>query len=286
VQATNYAAVNAAPIAVGRIIGAATVGLYSRSYQLISLPMVQLAAPLTRVVVPILAHVKRTQDIVAAARRIQLVLTYALVPLIAFLLVGGDPLVVLLFGEPWRGGGTLSQILALGAIFQAMGYIHYWLYVRMGKLVALWIYELAVWTCVSPLYFVFGDRGASAIAALYSIGLFLNWLTVGIFGLRQIGLPRSQFMVPSLRRLAWLTPVIACGVVARETASAAGMSDVLTLLTSTSISLVIAAALLIDPKFRAEIRVFIAVIGGVRSGRIGNPSGTDRANVMGPSEGR
>lgn len=260
VQSTNYIAVNAAPIAVGRLIGAASAGLYSRSFQLISFPLVQLAAPLTRVVVPLLAQVETTDQLVRAARRIQMALACTLLPLVVFLLVGGEPLVVVLFGDPWRPAGTLTQILAIGGIYQTLGYVNYWLFVHIGRLGTLWLLETGVWVAIVPLYFAFGHLGAPIIAAVYAVGLLLNWLVVGTIGLRILHLPVAEFMVPSLRRLGVVILVATCGISGRQWAVACEVSPFWTVVASSLAALVPLPLLACSARFRRELLCFSDVM--------------------------
>jgi polysaccharide transporter, PST family len=265
---TNYAAVYAAPAAVGQALGAAAVGLYSRAFQLVAFPLVQLAGPLTRVVVPILAHVDDGAPLVAAAKRVQLVMTYGLLPFIALIIVGGSDLVEVLFGPDWRGSGPLAQILAAGGVFQIFGYVNYWLFARKGRLGLLWMLEASVWIPIAASYFVFNTRGAVWIASLYALSLMLNWLLSTVFGLSRLGLPAMEFLGPSLRRLVFLTPVLAAGIGVSEALANRGWSAVWTLATATAASLLVVAVVALVPTFRHELRDFAGVLANVRKRKL------------------
>lgn len=263
-QLTSYLGVNAAPIAVGRALGTAAVGLYTRAYQLVSFPLVQLAAPLTSVVVPILAHVADGPDLIAAAKRVQLVMAYALLPLLVLIIVGGGDLAEMLFGLSWRPSGYIAQVLAVGGIFQVFGYINYWLFIRMGRLGALWAFEGVVWIFATAAYFLLAAQGAVLVAALYSAGLFMNWLAVTTLGLRIIGLPTKEFLVPSLKRLVFLAPVLTTGVVIREVLVRAGWGAIWTLFAALGSSLLAVGIGSLIPSFGRELREFITILGNFR----------------------
>jgi PST family polysaccharide transporter len=268
IDVTNYAAVYAAPAAVGQAFGAAAVGLYTRAFQLVAFPLVQLAGPLTRVVVPILAHVADGPDLVAAAKRVQLAMAYALLPLLAFIIVGGGDLIEILFGPDWRGSGPIAQILAVGGIFQVFGYVNYWLFTRKGRLGLLWMIDASVWVPITASYFFLNDRGAEWIATLYATSLFLNWLMSTGVGLRLLGLPSKEFFGPSLKRLMFLTPVMAVGLVVREALAHQGWHAIWVLAGATLSSLLVVAALLLVPSFRHECREFLAVLANVRRRKV------------------
>ena len=264
IDVTNYAAVYAAPMAVGQALGAAAVGLYNRAFQLVAFPLVQLAGPLTRVVVPILAHVDEGPKLVAAAKRVQLAMAYALLPFLVFIIVGGADLVDVLFGPDWRSSGPLAQILAVGGVFQIFGYVNYWMYTRKGRLGLLWVLDASVWIPITALYFVFNVRGAVWIATLYAVSLVLNWLVSTLIGLRRLGLPPMEFLRPSLIRLVFLIPVVGVGLVVSEVLSHDGMGAGATLSLATGASLAVVAVLLFVPIFRREIREFIGIFANVR----------------------
>jgi PST family polysaccharide transporter len=264
IDVTNYAAVYAAPAAVGQALGAAAVGLYTRAFQLVAFPLVQLAGPLTRVVVPILAHVDDGPDLVAAAKRVQLAMTYALLPVLAFIIVGGSDLVEVLFGQDWRASGLFAQILAAGGIFQIFGYVNYWIFTHKGRLGLLWLLDASVWIPITAMYFVFSGRGAAWVAALYAASLVLNWLASTLIGLPRLGLPAREFLLPSLKRLVYLTPVVAVGLVVSEALAHNGWHAIWTLTAASASSLLVVAVLALVPPFRYELREFLGVLASVR----------------------
>lgn len=264
IDVTNYAAVYAAPAAVGQALGAAAVGLYSRAFQLVAFPLVQLAGPLTRVVVPILSHVEDGPKLVAAAKRVQLVMAYALLPFVALIIVGGGDLVEVMFGPDWRAAGLLAQILAVGGVFQVLGYVNYWLFARMGRFGLLWMLEASVWIPIAASYFVFSTRGAAWIASLYAVSLLLNWLMSTTVGLRRLGLPAMEFLWPSLRRFGFLIPVVGVGLVVGEVSAGGERPALWTLAATCGGSLLVVALLALIPAFRSEVREFLGVLAKVR----------------------
>lgn len=253
-QATNYVAVNSAPAAVGRALGASAVGVYSRAFQLASIPLVQLASPLTRVAVPMLAHTRNDADLVTMVRRVQLLLAFTLMPLLVLLGVGGAPLVEVLFGSAWVEGGETLQILAVGGLFQVAGYAFFWLFIQKGRLATLWLCELAVWAVLVPLFFAAAEWGQDAVAGLYALGLMANWLLVGTAGCRRIGIVVGELMLPSLHRLSCFGVLMALGTLAREiTEHATQTSAFVVVLVSFVSSGVGGVFLLAISKFREEV---------------------------------
>lgn len=268
IDVTNYAAVYAAPAAIGQALGATAVGLYTRAFQLVAFPLVQLAGPLTRVVVPILAHVEDGPKLVAAAKRIQLAMAYALLPILALIIIGGAELIEILFGPEWRPSGRIAQILAVGGVFQIFGYVNYWMYTRKARMGLLWAIDAPVWIPITATYFIFNTHGAVWVAALYALSLLLNWLSSTLIGLHKLGLPALEFLKPSLVRLALLTPVVGVGLTVSEVLSRDGWSAIWTFTTATACALVVVALLLLVPVFRGELREFLQILANVRKRKL------------------
>lgn len=261
VQATNYAAVNLPSIVLGRVAGAAAVGLFSRAYQLVALPMVQLAAPLTRVVVPMFALVRSTEGLQSAARKVHLLVSNVLLLVLSLIFVGGTPLVVVLFGEAWASAGWPVIILATGGLFQAVGYINYWLFVQRGRLGLLWILESISWAVAAPLYFLLSEGGATGVAATYATGLLVNWLLVSLVGLPRLDLQPRDFLVPSLCRLLWFCPPLFMGTIARELAIGAGWpSGAVLAISIVAHCLALAASFTVNAQFRNEWRLVVSTV--------------------------
>jgi Membrane protein involved in the export of O-antigen and teichoic acid len=225
-QTTNYASVNLPPVIIGRVLGASAVGLFTRSYQLVALPLVQLAAPLTRVVVPILSRSSASSSLQSRALRVHLLVSCALLSTVSLVFVGGSDLLEFLFGSAWSVNDFTVEILAIGGLFQGAGYINYWLFAQAGRLGTLWGFELAVWVAVTPLYFLGSIREPSYFALIYSFGLFSNWLVVSVFGLPRLGLSPSAFLLASVRRLACVGLAAALGAGVRHCLDGLGLGVV------------------------------------------------------------
>ena len=136
-----------------------------------------------------LSRTTNDQDLVRVAQRIQLMMTYLLLPMLTLIAVGGEALIALLFGPSWVAAGPVLQVLAIGGVFQVLGYVHYWLFIQKNRLAILWYFELATWSVIVPTYFIVGSRGMVAIALLYACGLVCNWALVGRFGIPRAARP-------------------------------------------------------------------------------------------------
>jgi len=117
----NYVARNADSFAVGRWIGTASLGLYNRAYNLMSLPHTYAGSVMTSVLFPLFAQAQGDQ---ARVRRGYLLLTQmtAMVagPAMATLAIVAPHLVLTVYGPRWAGVVQPLQILCIAGYFRAL----------------------------------------------------------------------------------------------------------------------------------------------------------------------
>lgn len=190
-QVFNYVASSVDSVAIGRSHGAEILGVYSRAFQLVSLPVGQVVAPLTRLILPRAAalvvnrHDGRFEAFVVNVCR---VLCLALLPMIAALSVASTDVLSLLFGDAWASGGGWAVVLAVGASFQAAGYVHYWMALAYGRARLLFLSELPGRLFVVLVVWPSAAFGVSSVAwvvvggqiLVYVVGLFLIPPRVGV----------------------------------------------------------------------------------------------------------
>jgi O-antigen/teichoic acid export membrane protein len=121
-------------VLIGRKWGAGPLGLYSRAYNLLLLPVRQLSAPARSVAVPTFS---RTQDDPERFSRYYLrtinLMMWIGVPVFAFLFVAAEPVIVLALGKQWREAAPVFRILSISALGQLMFESTIWLFVSRGE---------------------------------------------------------------------------------------------------------------------------------------------------------
>jgi O-antigen/teichoic acid export membrane protein len=117
----NYAARNGDYFVVGRWLGATDLGLYSRAYQLISLPMYQFSSVISNVLFPVYS---RMQDDTLALRRAYIASVFfsaiTVIPLLTSLAIAAPEVMAGVFGPQWTGAIASLQILCLGGVFHSI----------------------------------------------------------------------------------------------------------------------------------------------------------------------
>jgi len=166
----QYFARNADNALIGKFWGAYELGLYSRAYQMLLMPMQQINAPLAAVAVPALSRLadspERYRD---AYLKILEKLVMITMPLGAFMIATSDWLVLLLLGPQWKETSTIFMLLGIAAIIQPVTKTSWWLFSTQGRSRDLFHWGIigaviAVGSIIAGL-----PWGAKGVAATYAI---------------------------------------------------------------------------------------------------------------------
>jgi len=189
----NYFARNADNLLIGKFIGADALGLYAKAYQLFMLPITQIRAPLTAVVLPVLSRLQNEPDKCAKYYyRLVSMLSFITMPIMGFLFVCSESIVRLLLGEKWLDANVIFKILAVAGFIQAVE--------TTGGLIMLS-------TGQSRRFFTYG-----AIRSAFLVGCFVIGLPWGVCGVAA-GFTIGDYLIlfPALWYCFRGTPVSVAG---------------------------------------------------------------------------
>jgi PST family polysaccharide transporter len=163
-------------VLIGWHWGAGPLGLYSRAYNLLMLPVRQVSAPARSVTVPAFSRIQGDPERFARyyLRTANLIMWIA-TPILGFLFVAAQPVIVLVLGHQWREAAPVFQILAFSALVHLLLESAIWLFVSQGQSGRL----LKVLLIISPI-----------IVGSYAIGL--------PFGIKGVALCGSLVLVAIL----------------------------------------------------------------------------------------
>ncbi len=101
--------------------GAGPLGLYSRAYNLLMLPVRQLSGPAGSVAVPAFSRIQNDPERFARyyLRAVNLIIWIS-GPMFAFLFVAAQPVIILVLGNKWREAAPVFQILIIGSLGQLL----------------------------------------------------------------------------------------------------------------------------------------------------------------------
>src|SRR5262249_44617651 len=120
-------------VLIGRYWGAAPLGLYSRAYNLLMLPVRQLSIPAGNVAIPTFSRLQEDPERFARyyLRAIGLIV-WITAPVFGFLFVAAKPVIVLILGSKWAEAAPVFQILVLSALGQLLVESTVWLFISRG----------------------------------------------------------------------------------------------------------------------------------------------------------
>jgi O-antigen/teichoic acid export membrane protein len=269
-QVIGYATNNLDNVAIGAVNGAGPLGLYSRAYQLLMVPLNQINAPMTRVVLPVLARVqddeKRYERYVLKA---QMVGCYFLATLFAIAAGASVPIVAVLFGKDWSGVAPIFAALAIGGIFRGIAQVSYWVYLSRGETSAQLKMYLITRPAMIAMILAGLPWGPLGVAIGHSIAFFLYWIVSLWHSARSVKM-RSRPLFTQATRSVLLVSGPA-GLLSWLGASISGNTAIqLSLALGFSFTYMVLIAL-VSPKERADAMLILDIaygaVGRRRSGR-------------------
>lgn len=133
-NAINYWARSADRLLIGKLLGAAPLGLYTRAHDVTLLPLTQMAAALSPVMFPALSTIKDDRPRVRGAfLRLLSLSTFVMFPTMFGIMVVAEPFVMVFFGDKWESVVPLIQILAVVGMTQTLCKPVGWIYMSQGR---------------------------------------------------------------------------------------------------------------------------------------------------------
>jgi O-antigen/teichoic acid export membrane protein len=180
---------------VGWYWGAGPLGLYSRAYNLLMLPVRQLSAPAGSVVIPAFSRIQSDKERFARyyLRTLNLIVWIA-GPVFGFLFVAAGPVIALVLGAQWKAATPVFQILAISAVGQLLLESTIWLLISQGhsnRLLRLLLAMCPIIVVSFAIGLPFGIKGVALAGSLGLLGV-LPWILKFAFRgttltLRQLG---------------------------------------------------------------------------------------------------
>ncbi len=161
---------------IGKYWGSYQLGLYSKAYQMLLLPMEQINAPVAAVAVPALSRlVDAPERYRGAYLRVLEKIAMITMPGIALMIATSDWVTLFLLGEQWRESGRIFMLLGVAAIIQPVTRTVLWLFTTQNR-----TREIFKWGAISGAIAVVAivaglPWGATGVAASYAAtDLFLT----------------------------------------------------------------------------------------------------------------
>jgi len=164
---------------VGWYWGAGPLGLYSRAYNLLMLPIRQLSAPAASVAIPAFSRLQGDPDRFARSfLRAASLMVWICTPMFGYLFVAAGPVIALVLGNQWRDAAPVFQILAVSALAQLFLEMSIWLLVSRGlsaRLIRLLLIISPILIGSFAIGLPYGIKGVALAGSLVQIAL-LPWM--------------------------------------------------------------------------------------------------------------
>jgi len=167
----NYFARNLDNVLIGWRWGSGPLGLYSKAYGLLMLPISQVSTPLSAVAVPALSRLQEEPRRFLSYYRKGLTLATMIgMPIVVFLFVVADKAILIVLGEQWTGAIQIFRVLGIAAfVGTTLGPGAGWVYVALGNVRRQFLVCI-VSTCLLVIGFIIGLRwGPIGVASAFSI---------------------------------------------------------------------------------------------------------------------
>jgi O-antigen/teichoic acid export membrane protein len=130
----NYFARNTDNLLIGKFWGAGQLGLYSKAYALLMLPIQQITTPVAAVAIPALSRLQNESERYRAyyCQAISMI-AFITMPLVAMLAALSDEVIVIVLGRQWIGASPIFKVLAFAAFFQPVVSTTVCVYVSLGQ---------------------------------------------------------------------------------------------------------------------------------------------------------
>lgn len=157
-------------VVIGRFLDAGVLGLYTRAYSLLMLPLRRIKTPIQSVMVPTLASLQEEPERYRRAYRAAISgLCHAGMPLVVVLAVGAREIVDVVLGDQWLAAAGIFQLLAVAGFVQLVSTTTGWIYTSTGR-----GRPYAGWAVLSGAVtvagFLVGVRwGVDGVAASYAV---------------------------------------------------------------------------------------------------------------------
>ena len=166
----NFFARNLDNLLIGRVWGSQQLGLYAKAYQLLTLPIDQINAPITTVAVPALSRLNDSPERYRGAYlRIIEKISVLTMPGVALLIATADWVVLVALGPQWTQAGQIFAALGVAALIQPIANTTGWLFISQGRTRDMFRYGMVASTIIVTAILVGLPWGAPGVATSYAL---------------------------------------------------------------------------------------------------------------------
>lgn len=170
----NYLSRSADDVLLGRAVGSAALGLYSKAYQLLLLPVQRISGPVSSIAIPTLSRLQVEPERFRSFYLQAMLLICAVgMPAVVFLFVTAEAAIGLVLGDQWSGAVILFQVLAPAAFVGTFNVAGSWVCTPLGRTHRLLRWQIVATTLTIGAFLIGIRWEALGVAAAFSISTVL-----------------------------------------------------------------------------------------------------------------
>jgi len=170
----DYFAKNLDNVLIGRFWGAGQLGLYSKAYGLLLLPLQQITRPIMAVAI---LSLSRLQNDAERYRKYYLkaisLIAFLTMPGVMFLIIMSDEIIGLVLGQQWTGASRIFAVLGISALIQPVLSTVGCLFISTGRTDRLLRWSIFSSLCILASFIVGLPFGAIGVATAYTVCILL-----------------------------------------------------------------------------------------------------------------
>jgi O-antigen/teichoic acid export membrane protein len=193
----SYLGRNADNVLVGNYLGSQAVGLYSKAYSLLLLPIQQINGPIAAVAMPALSRLQdQPEEYKKLFRKILSLIYFISFPLIVWMIVCREEIILIVLGPQWLEAVPIFLILAISALCQPIGNVSGLLFVTLGR-----NKRMLAWGVAGNLWLVTGivvglPYGVLGVAFGYAVATVLMMIPLMKFSIAGTFVAMSDYLEP------------------------------------------------------------------------------------------
>lgn len=170
----NYFSRNLDNIIIGKYLGSTPLGLYSKAYQLLMLPITQLRDPLNSVGISAMSSLKNQPDRYEQYYgKFLFIMSFFSMPITLFLTINASDLIVIALGKQWIEAVVIFQLLSITAFIQPIASTRGMVMISSGLSTRYFYWGLINAIAVTIAFFIGIQFGLNGLAIAYAIANYL-----------------------------------------------------------------------------------------------------------------
>lgn len=191
----NYFSRNMDNVLIGKFIGSVALGLYTKAYQLLLLPITQLRDPLNSIALPALSTLQNDRGKYKSYyKRFLFTLAFFSMPAVIFMAIFSEELILIVLGDQWIEASSIFRILALAAFIQPLLSTIGLVMITTGDTKRYFIWGCINAVLVVTAFFIGVQWGVDGVAKAYVAITYLLFFPALFYCLHGSPVPVSLFL--------------------------------------------------------------------------------------------